>query len=257
MILEMAWINKRIHGGDGMAVVEWKKDDSVAVVKMVNGENRLDPVFNQEFLQAFSEIEKDKAVTSVVIVSSDAKNWSQGIDLIWMQACMAEKDLQAIRDFLYSLNDIFKRILLFPMPVICAINGHAVAGGAILSLACDFRFMRADKGFFFFSEVDVGIPFIPGMMAFCRKAIPEYKFEEMMYTGKRYGAHEMEAHHVVMKACPNEETLIAEAMAFARSFNKKRGVFGEMKRRMHKQIIEIMDKEDREYIEPLKVTYRD
>jgi enoyl-CoA hydratase/carnithine racemase len=143
------------------------------------------------------------------------------------------------------------------MPVICAINGHAVAGGAILSLACDFRFMRADKGFFFFSEVDVGIPFIPGMMAFCRKAIPEYKFEEMMYTGKRYGAPEMEAHHVVMKACPNEEALMAEAMAFARTFNKKRGVFGEMKRRMHKHIIEIIDNEDKEYIEPLKILYGD
>ena len=240
-----------------MAVVEWKRDDNVAVVKMVNGENRLNPIFNREFLQIFDEIEKDKAVTSVVIVSSDAKNWSQGIDLIWMQDCMAEKDFQAIRGFLYSLNDIFKRILLFPIPVICAINGHAVAGGAILSLACDFRFMRADKGFFFFSEVDVGIPFIPGMMAFCRKAIPEYKFEEMMYTGKRYGAPEMETHHVVMKACPNEEALMAEALAFARTFNKRRGVFGEMKRRMHKHIIDIIDKEDREYIEPLKVMYGD
>jgi enoyl-CoA hydratase/carnithine racemase len=240
-----------------MAVVEWKRDDTVAVVKMVNGENRFNPVFNKEFLQVFDEIEKDMAVKSVVIVSTDVKSWSQGIDLIWMQDRMAAQDLQAIRGFLYGLNDIFKRILLFPMPVICAINGHAVAGGAILSLACDFRFMRADKGFFFFSEVDVGIPFIPGMTAFCRKAIPEYKFEEMMYTGKRYGAPEMEAHHVVMKACPNEEALMAEAMAFARAFNKKRGVFGEMKRRMHKHIIDIIDKEDREYIEPLKVVYGD
>ena len=240
-----------------MAVVEWKRDDTVAVVKMVNGENRFNPVFIKDFLQVFDEIEKDMAVKSVVIVSTDAKSWSQGIDLIWMQGRMAEQDLQAIRSFLYGLNDIFKRILLFPMPVICAINGHAVAGGAILSLACDFRFMKADKGFFFFSEVDVGIPFIPGMMAFCRKAVPEYKFEEMMYTGKRYGAPEMEAHHVVMKACPNEEALMAEAMAFARTFNKKRGVFGEMKRRMHKHIIDIIDKEDREYIEPLKVLYGD
>jgi len=240
-----------------MAVVEWKRDDTVAVVKMVNGENRFNPVFIKEFLQVFDEIEKDKAVTSVVIVSTDAKSWSQGIDLIWMQGRMAEQDFQAIRSLLYGLNDIFKRILLFPMPVICAINGHAVAGGAILSLACDFRFMRADKGFFFFSEVDVGIPFIPGMMAFCRKAVPEYKFEEMMYTGKRYGAPEMEAHHVIMKACPTEEAVIAEAMAFARTFNKKRGVFGEMKRRMHKHIIEIIDNEDKEYIEPLKILYAD
>ncbi len=239
-----------------MAVLEWKKDGTVAVVKMVNGENRLNPVFNREFLQTFSEIEQDKDVTAVVIVSGDVKNWSQGIDLVWMQGRLAEKDFKGIKDFLYGLNDVFKRILLFPLPVICAINGHAVAGGAILSLACDFRFMRADKGFFFFSEVDVGIPFLPGMQAFCRKGVPEYKLEEMMFTGKRYGAAEMEAHHVVMKACPNEEALMAEAMTFARSLNKKRGVFGEMKRRMHKHIIDILD-EDKAYVEPFKIMYRD
>jgi enoyl-CoA hydratase/carnithine racemase len=238
-----------------MAVIEWKKDETVAVVRMVNGENRFNPVFVKEFLQAFDEIEKDKTISSVVIVSSDLKSWSQGIDLIWMQGRLSEKDFKSIREFLYGLNDIFKRLLLYPMPVIAAVNGHAVAGGAILACACDFRFMRADKGFFFFSEVDVGIPFLPGMQAFCRKAIPEYKFGEMMYTGKRYFAPEMEAHHVILKACANEEALTADALAFARTLNKKRGVFGEMKKRMHKEIIEIMDTQDKTYIEPLNVFF--
>jgi len=143
------------------------------------------------------------------------------------------------------------------MPVIAAIGGHAVAGGAILACACDFRFMRSDKGFFFFSEVDMGIPFLPGMQAFCRKAIPEYKFGEMMYTGKRYLATEMEAHHVILKACADKEALTAESLAFARTFNKQQRVFGEMKRRMHKEIIEIMDNQDKTYIEPLNIFFRD
>jgi enoyl-CoA hydratase/carnithine racemase len=238
-----------------MAVIEWKKDETVAVVRMVNGENRFNPDFVKDFLQAFDEIEKDKSILSVVIVSSDPKSWSQGIDLVWMQGRLAEKDFKSIRAFLYGLNDIFKRLLLYPMPVIAAVNGHAVAGGAILACACDFRFMRADKGFFFFSEVDVGIPFLPGMQAFCRKAIPEYKFGEMMYTGKRYFAPEMEAHHVILKASANEEALMADVLTFARTFNKKRGVFGEMKKRMHKEIIEIMDAQDKIYIDPLNVFF--
>lgn len=240
-----------------MAVIEWKKDGTVAVVRMVNGENRLNPVFNKDFLQAFDEIEKDKAVSSVAIFSGDEKNWSQGIDLAWMQGRMAAKDYQGIRDFLYGLNDVFKRILRYPVPVIAAINGHAVAGAAILACACDFRFMKSDKGFFFFPEVDIGIPFLPGMQAFCRKAIPEYKFIEMMYTGKRYPAPELEVHHVIVKACENEEALAAEVLAFARTFNKKRGTFGEMKRRMSKEIIEVMDGQDRAYIEPLNFFFGD
>jgi hypothetical protein len=44
-----------------------------------------------------------------------------------------------------------------------------------------------------------------------------------------------------------------EALAYARLFTKKRPIFGEMKRRYHKHILEAMDKEDPEYIEPLKL----
>ncbi len=237
-----------------MAVLEWKKDETVGVVRMVNGENRFNPVFIGEFLQVFDEIEKDRGIFSVMITSGDVKNWSQGIDLLWMQGRMAERDFQGIKDFLYGLNGILKRLLLFPMPVIAAVNGHAAAGGAILACACDFRFMRVDRGFFFFSEVDIGIPFLPGMQAFCRKAIPEYKFGEMMYTGRRYTAADLDPHHV-LKACANEEALMTEALAFARTFRKQRGVFGEMKRRMHKEIIEIMEQQDKIYIEPLNVFF--
>lgn len=58
-------------------------------------------------------------------------------------------------------------------------------------VSIDFRSMRADKGFFFLSEVDMGIPFLLSAMALLRKSIPEYQLCEMLYTGKRYTASEM------------------------------------------------------------------
>jgi enoyl-CoA hydratase/carnithine racemase len=79
------------------------------------------------------------------------------------------QDLQSIKDFMYRMNEVFKTCLTFPMPVIAAINGHAFGNGAILSCACDFRFMRSDKGFFCFPEVDINIPFLPGMLAWCKR----------------------------------------------------------------------------------------
>lgn len=234
-----------------MAILEWKKDETVAVITMTNGENRHNPAFCKAIQEALDEIEQDAAISSVVIASSDEKNWSQGIDLEWMTGRMQEKDLQAMRDFLYAINNVFRRILLYPMPVIACISGHAVANGLILSCACDFRFMTADKGFFFFPEIDIGIPLLPGMTAFLKRAIPYYKFNEMVLTGKRYFAPEMEEHNVIHKACENQEVLLRETLAFAKSFNKNRGTFGEMKRRLHKEIIDIIDREDPDYIEPL------
>jgi enoyl-CoA hydratase/carnithine racemase len=200
-------------------------------------------------LEALDEIEKDPDINSVVITSSDPKSWSQGIDLEWMSGRLGENDTQAIKDFMYLLNSLFKRMLLYPMPVIAAINGHAAAGGAIISCACDFRFMRGDRGFFFFPEVDIGIPFLPGMIAFSKKAFPYHMFEEAMLSGRRFSADELEKNNVIIKACEDRDAVLTEALNYARTYNKKRGIFGEMKKRMNKEMIDVLDNVDPEYIE--------
>jgi len=235
-----------------MAILEWKKDGTVAVLTMTNGENRFNPDFNAAMLQAFDEIEADPDLKAVVITSNDAKNWSLGIDLIWMMDKAVKKDLPAVRSFIYGANDVFRRILLFPMPVIAAINGHAFGDGSIMACCCDFRFMKADKGFFCFPEVDIDIPFLPGMLAMLRKAIPYYKMEDAVFSGKRMGARELEEHHMVVKACENEADLMKEALDFARTFQKKRPIFGELKKRMNKNITDAMEQEDPVYIESLQ-----
>ncbi len=237
-----------------MPVLEWKKDETVAVITLTNGENRFNPTFNDAVLKAFDEIEQAAAISSVIIVSNDPKNWSLGIDLMWMMDKIGKNDLPAIRDFIYGANDVFKRILLFPTPVIAAINGHAFGDGSIMACCCDFRFMKADKGFFCFPEVDIDIPFLPGMLAMLRKAFPYYKMEEAVFCGKKIGAKEMEEHHVITKACANEEDLMKEALVFAKTFNKKRPIFGELKKRMNKNIIDFMEKEDPFYIDSVKLT---
>jgi len=236
-----------------MSVLEWKKMETIGLITMNNGENRHNPDFIAAILGAFDEIEKDPEISSVVISSGDAKNWSLGIDLQWISGAMAKGDTQAIRDFMYGLNKIFKRILLFPMPVIASINGHAFGDGTIMACACDFRFMKSDRGFFCFPEIDINIPFLPGMLAIVRKAVPYYKLEELVFSGKRAAAAELEAHHVITKACPDQESLLAEVTAFARTFTKKRPIFGEMKKRLHGRIIEVMEKEDPAFIEPLNL----
>jgi len=240
-----------------MSIVLWEKRDTVAVLTMNNRENRMNLDYADAMIKGLDEILEDKEIYAVVIASSDDKNWSQGIDLQWLMERKAADDLNAIRSFLYRMNDLFKKLLLYPMPVIAAINGHAFGNGALLACTCDFRFMRSDKGFFCFPEVDVSIPFLPGMIAFARKAIPEYKYQEMVTMGKRLTAPELEEHHIIRKACRDQDELMKESMDFAKTFEKKRGIFGELKKRMHRPIIDALDKEDSRYIEPLNIVIQD
>lgn len=240
-----------------MAVVEWRKDDKVAVITMNNGENRHNLAFAQAMNTVFDEVVADKEITAAVLRSGDAKSWSLGVDVEWLMQRFQAGDSDSIKAFLYGMDDVFKKLLLVPIPVIAAINGHAFGNGAILACACDFRFMKADRGFFCFPEVDLGIPFLPGMIAFVKKAVPYYKFNELKLTGRRAGAIELAEHHVLEKASPDETALMQDALAFAKGFNKKRGIFGEHKRRLHKHIIEIIDTENPAVIESLQLMIAD
>ncbi|TAL35199.1 MAG: enoyl-CoA hydratase/isomerase family protein [Spirochaetes bacterium] len=234
-----------------MAIIEWKKDESAAVVTMNNGENRHNMDFADTMLATLEAIKSDATVTSIVLTSSDEKNFCLGIDVEWLGRKMGEKDFNSIKEFMYKMNRVFQEIMLFPVPVIAAINGHAFGNGAILSCACDFRFMKSDRGFFCFPEVNIGIPFLPGMIEFVKKAIPYYKFNEMKLSGRRVGAAELAEHHIIEKASADRDELLKDALGFAKTFAKKRGIFGEMKKRLHKNIIAVMDAEDKVFIEKL------
>jgi len=239
-----------------MAVIEWRKENNVAIVEMCNGPNRMNQVFADSMNQCLDAVLEDADIQAMVLTSTDEKNFSQGIDVEWLGGKLHAKENQAVISFMYEMNTIFKRLLLFPVPVIAAINGHAYGNGAILSCACDFRFMRNDRGFFCFPEVDVSIPFLPGMIGFVRKAIPEYQFNQMLLSGQRATAAELETANVIVKAC-SQETLMSESIVFAGSFAKKRGIFQELKKRLHKEQIRIIDEEDPEFIDALNLFVAD
>jgi len=236
-----------------MTLFELKKDESVAIIEMKNGENRQNLDFANGMNQLFDEILSDNDIFSIIVTSSDEKNFSQGVDIEWLMKKFEEKDFDSIKAFMYAMNNVFKRLLLMPVPVIAAINGHAFGNGAMLSCACDFRLMKKDRGYFCFPEVDINIPFLPGMVAFVRKAMPEYKFNEYKLTGKKVGAQELFDHHIIEKASADKDELMSDALEFAKQFKKGRNIFGEHKKRMYKGIVEVMETQDPEFIDSLNL----
>ncbi|MEM5552847.1 enoyl-CoA hydratase/isomerase family protein [Pseudoalteromonas neustonica] len=234
-----------------MSIITLTTHNNIAILTLTNGENRQNPQFAQQLKQMLTKVVENQNHKALVITSNDEKCWSLGIDTDWLLPAMKAKNADEIRTFMYDMDDVFKTLLLFPMPVIAAINGHAFGNGAILACACDFRFMRGDRGFFCFPEVDLSIPFLPGMIAFVKKAIPYYRFNEMKLTGRRVSGAELAIDHVIEKASTDQENLLADAMAFAATFDKKRTIFAEHKKRLHKDIIQIIDEENKPFIDKL------
>lgn len=231
-----------------MALVDFTVQEHVAVLTLNSGENRFNPDFLEALLTTLDDIEANTRASTLVVTSAHEKIFCNGIDLEWLLPVLQQQDTAAAKRFFYQLNRVFKRLVTYPLVTVAAISGHVFAGGAILSCAFDFRFMRSDRGFFCLPEVDLGIPFLPGMNALLRKAIPFHLLEMMQLTGMRLTADMCRQHHIVQQACPME-TLMDTAMAFARDINKKRPIVAELKGRLHAPIVHALDVEDVTYIE--------
>ena len=230
-----------------MARVEYSLDEHVAVVTLNDGENRFNPDFLNACLDVLDRLEHETDARTLVVRSAHDRIFSNGIDLEWLVRVLASGDTDTAKEFFRLLNRLLRRTLTYPMITIAAMNGHTFAGGAIWSCAFDFRFMRSDRGFFCLPEVDLGIPFLPGMNAILKKAIPAHALEALQLTGKRMTADECERHHIVTQS-RHVDGLMDAVMDFARSLNKDRAIVAELKLRLHRDILRVMDTEDPPYI---------
>ena len=231
-----------------MKKVTYTVEDDVAVITLADGENRFNPDFLTSFLAVLDTVEQKTDARTAVVVSAHEKIFCNGIDLEWLVPTLQQGDKKSAVDFFYQLNRLFVRLLTYPLTTVAAINGHVFAGGAIMSCAFDFRFMRTKRGYFCLPEVDLGIPFLPGMNAILRKAIPFPHLIEMQLTGARLTAETCAERGIITRAC-DAETLMAEAMQFAKANGKERAVVSEFKKRLYKSIIHAIDVEDKVFIE--------
>jgi enoyl-CoA hydratase/carnithine racemase len=222
-----------------MPSIDWKVDENIAIITMNRGENRFNIAFCSEMMAALDAIENNKDINAVVVTASDAKIWSNGMDLDWLVPAIAKKDPDV--EVFFPLQDrLMKRMLFYPMITVAALSGHAFASGAIFACCFDFRFMRSDRGFLCFPEVDINIPFLPYMTGLVKKALPLYLAEEGILTGKRFTAAELEKAHVIRKACTMDE-LMKEATTYAKGLKKGRVILTEMKRVLYHDLGVLMD----------------
>lgn len=86
-------------------------------------------------------------------------------------------------------------LITLPIPTIAAVNGHAMAAGFLLALACDYRVGRTgSKGWFAFNEVDFGAPLPPSFAALVRAKISCGRARrDIGQYGKRYTATDLDA----------------------------------------------------------------
>jgi len=159
--------------------------DDIAVLRMENGKvNALDADFLKELTETLGELQA-KAPRAVILTGTGGV-FSAGADL----RKVLDSDEAYIADGLDWLGRAFAALFAFPRPVVAAVNGHAIAGGAVLACACDYRVMARGSGLIGLAELKVGVPFPVAALEVVRYAVTHRYFQELIYFGDTYDADE-------------------------------------------------------------------
>ncbi len=177
--------------------------------------NALSDALFDEFSEALDRIVENEAVRVLILTGAGEKAFVAGADIGEIAACnplsaklFAEKGQRAIG-----------RLQSLPIPVIAAVNGYALGGGAEIVLACDFAY-ASETAMLGLPEITLGV--IPGFGGTQRlpRLVGAARAKEMILTGEMISAADAMKFGMINKVC-RPEVLWDEALETAKKIAAK------------------------------------
>jgi len=168
-------------------VISVEKVDGVAVVRLEHGKvNALDIELCQAISATFASLD-----ASAAVLTGAGPAFSAGVDL-WKVLDGGDDYVAA---FIPALVDAFAAVFTCRLPVVAAINGHAIAGGCVFAAACDHRVMA--QGRIGIPEMLVGVPFPATALAIVEHAYGPVLARYLAFSGELLSAEEALARGLV------------------------------------------------------------
>ncbi|NIO81414.1 MAG: hypothetical protein GTN53_12405 [Candidatus Aminicenantes bacterium] len=138
-----------------MITIDYHDNDRVMAVKLNRGViNALNLELVNQLAEILQKAKNNDNVHAVVLGSSNDKFFSIGFDIPELYE-LTEEDFMF---FYHRFNRMCLDLYTLPKPTIAAITGHATAGGCILALCCDYRFIAEGKKLMGLNEIKLGVP---------------------------------------------------------------------------------------------------
>lgn len=210
------------------------RNGDVFVLDLGDDENRFSPDFVSAVTAALDEVAGAQGPRALVTTST-GKFWSNGLDLDWLGTHPEQAGA-----FVDDVHGLLARVLSLPVPAVAACQGHVFAAGAMLALAHDARVMRADRGYFCLPEVDIAIPFTPGMAALIQARLPQPVQHEAMTNGRRYGGEQAQRAGIVDDAVGHDAVLATALERAAELAGKAGPTLGTIKEGMYAEALRLL-----------------
>jgi enoyl-CoA hydratase len=205
------------YGVDKMSDSTWIKcivhDGGVVELSLNRGPvNALTPDGLFGLRDCINDLSGDLNVRAIVL-SSPLKVLSAGLNLKEARAFNADQQDAIVR----GLNEGFLALYACPKPVICAINGAAIAGGLFFVLTADHR-ISAPKAQFGLAEVRVGVDFPVGPLEIAKATLSSNDARRLMLRGQPVDAETAQRMGIVDMIVDPEDVLplaLKDAAEFA------------------------------------------
>lgn len=181
--------------------VSYEADGPIATITLSRADKR-----NSMTQKMFSELDSAAVKAArqeslrVLVIKGDGKTFCAGDDL----AELVAMDMVQVRDFLIRTQGTFTRLEALPIPVVAAVEGHALGGGLELALACDLIVASADA-VMGLPETNLGV--IPGLGGTIRlpRRVGLGRAKDLVYSGRMIQADEARNMGLVDAVYPSEE----------------------------------------------------
>jgi 3,2-trans-enoyl-CoA isomerase len=217
----------------------------VATVSLNRGKvNALHPELVESLRLTLDSLEQDRSVRALVLTGR-GPFFSFGFDV----PAFLSFTRAAFTDFLLAFTDLYTRLFVYPKPVVAALNGHTIAGGCMLALACDRRLMVASGAKIALNEITFGSSVPAGSVEMLRFLLGSARATDVLYSGTLYSAEEGRTIGLVDRLVP-AEALLSSALEAASELGARHGpTFAGIKRQLRQPVADQMMARERASIE--------
>jgi enoyl-CoA hydratase/carnithine racemase len=148
-----------------------------------DGDHRFNPSTIDAISAALKEVQ-DSPDAGALVTTNQGRYFSNGLDLQWISQ-NPDAHLSTIR---IKFENLLASFIRLRVPTIAAICGHAAAGGFMVALAHDYRFMRGDRSVLYMSELDIGMKLPSSLMAVVRSKLLPGTLRDVVLGARKFSA---------------------------------------------------------------------
>ncbi|MFC3040231.1 enoyl-CoA hydratase/isomerase family protein [Virgibacillus xinjiangensis] len=158
--------------------------------------NAISTEMAEELLEMLEQA-KQESIKFLVLTGTGDGMFCAGGDLSELHGRLTMEEAYAL---LHPMKQVLYKIISFPVPVICLLNGNAVGGGCEIATACDIRIAKETSAFGFVQSTLGILPGWGGGAVLYEKVLPSFAFQ-WLTEGSIYSAVDLRErgwlHHLV------------------------------------------------------------